>query len=70
MICIYPSELPIYKFKHNGKLRQFEWHPQCGPNLHGKDGNPLDNQPMWFLRAATVWNKNGRPLTAEGFADL
>lgn len=72
MICIYPEpgSMPTYRFRHGNRVREFEWHPYCGPALLNKRGDPLADQPDWFLRIASYWNRDGRPLDADGMADF
>ncbi len=58
---------PMRKISVGGRIIEFEMHPYCGPNiLHKRTGEPLANQPMDFLHAASLWHQQGQRIDENG----
>lgn len=53
---------PMLKIFVKGKIIEFEMHPYCGPNILNKRGEPLANQPVDFLKAASLWAQQGKRM--------
>lgn len=51
---------PMFRISVDKKIIPFEMHPYCGPNILKRNGEPLKNQPPRFLKAASLWAKQGQ----------
>lgn len=58
IICF--SDPTDYCIEVGGKTYRFEWHSYSGPARVKENGEIHGHQPMAFLRAASLWNLQGR----------
>lgn len=68
VVCVMTSG-PTFKILVAGRLVSFEWHPQCGPTVLNKYGDPANKQPVTrdpFWRAVRLWDKQGRKMYDSG----
>jgi hypothetical protein len=65
--CLLIADPEEYSIKVDEKVYQFEWHYYCGPTWLNEDGQPRSLQPKKFIRAAELWDKQGREIDADGF---
>lgn len=52
----------MLKISVGGKVIEFEMHPWCGPTILKRNGEPLKEQPMPFLEAASLWAQQGQRM--------
>lgn len=52
----------IYKIKAKGVEYTFEMNYVCGPNVIDRSGNIKDQQPLPFLKAASLWIRQGKKM--------
>jgi hypothetical protein len=67
MVCVGG---PDYRILLNGRAYTFEWHSYFGPAALNQRGDPLARQPHAFLKAATLWNQQGRHVDEDGWCSL
>lgn len=53
---------PEFDIQVEGERYHFEMHPYCGPNVLTEKGEPAANQPIPFLKAASLWDQQGQRL--------
>ncbi len=53
---------PMHAISVGGEILRFEMHPYCGPNILKPNGEPIDNQPHEFLKAASLWAQQGEKV--------
>jgi hypothetical protein len=59
---------PEYKIRLRGKVFVFEFpHHYGGPAALTKRGDIATSQPGYFLDAASLWHRQGRRVTQDGF---
>jgi len=51
-----------YRISVGGQVVTFELHPYCGPTLLDHKGDPADDQPLEFLKAASLWIQQGKRM--------
>lgn len=52
----------MLKISSRGKIYEFEMHPFCGPALLNRKGEALKNQPGHFLKAVSLWARQGERI--------
>jgi hypothetical protein len=61
-VCFVDCGGPTRKISVNGEIVTFEDHPYCGPTKLNKRGDPAREQPIAFLKAASLWAQQGRQM--------
>jgi len=64
MVCL--GDPTTYTIRVDDQTYTFEWHRYGGPAALGKRGDPLTHQPQAFLKAASLWNQQGRRVDMDG----
>ena len=60
IVCLLVCDSPERRISVDGKIFVFEMHPRCGPVALNRRGEPSENQPQSFLRAASLWIEQGQ----------
>lgn len=66
VVCILTGG-PEFKIRVRGKEFLFEFPLYFGPAVLTKRGDIASVQPGYFLEAASLWHKQGRRMTADGY---
>jgi hypothetical protein len=65
ILCTFADPVD-YRIIVSGKEYRFEFGPYTGPGLLTKNDMINNNPPRAFLRAASLWNLQGKRIDAEG----